>query len=70
MYQKFSKTESQDQVKEMQNIDIEKLRKMTLEEVKENVKTEAGMKLWEFIKREEKRKTTHHRDIRNDALSS
>jgi len=49
LYQKFSKTESQDQVKEMQNIDIEKLRKMTLEEVKENVKTEAGMKLWEFL---------------------
>jgi len=53
----------------MRDVDIEALMKMTLEEVKEKVKTEAVMKLWEFLKREEKRKNTHSRDNRGDELA-
>jgi hypothetical protein len=49
----------------MRGIDLEKLRVMTLEEVKEQVKTEGVMLLWEHLKREEKRKKTHSRDLRD-----
>lgn len=38
---------------------------MSLEQVKEEVKTEGVMLLWEHMQREEKRKHTHSRDLRD-----